>query len=247
MKSFKKNKKVLVLLIIIGVFGIVSVSSALELEWPSFPGGTPLTDSSTLPHLVQYIYEWGIAIGGLATFIALVSAGFQYLTSAGDPTKMGEAKSKITSAILGLTLLLSSWLILNTINPELTTLQSLSFDASDLPEVIAEMDMEFAEMEYCSYAVVYDQIGFTGNELEISPSDTNTEFLAKSVRAYNSDGEECDQAACGCILQIAAGGWFLGWGCSDPIGYIPAYERDITRRAEGYTIECVRLYVPSTD
>ena len=76
-----------------------------------------------LPKLVQYFYEWGIALGGLAVFIVLIIAGFQYLTSVGDPTKMKEAMDRIESAFLGLVLLLGSWLILNTINPELTTLR----------------------------------------------------------------------------------------------------------------------------
>jgi hypothetical protein len=248
MKSFKKDKKILILLIIIGIFGIISGTLALELEWPSFSGGTELTDASTLPHLIQYIYEWGIAIGGLATFIALVSAGFQYLTSAGDPTKMGEARSKVTSAILGLTLLLSSWLILNTINPELTTFQSLSFDVSSLPDVQNEMDFDITEMEPCSYAEVYDEIGFEGNFITISPSDADTEiYYAKSVKAFKENGDECDKTACGCILQLAAGSWLFGWGCSDPIGYIPAYERDITRRSAGYAVKCVRLLLPDSD
>ncbi len=248
MKSFKKNKKVLVSLIIIGIFGIVSASSALELGWPSFPGGTQLTSTSTLPYLIQYIYEWGIAVGGLATFIALVSAGFQYLTSAGDPTKMGEARSKITSAILGLVLLLSSWLILNTINPELTTFQSLSFDASDLPDVVAEMDFDSIETEPCSYAVVYTEVGFKGNSITVFPDSEESSIIsfAKSVKAYKEDGSECDRAACGCILELATGGWILGWGCSEPIGYIPAYEGDITRRSGGVAVKCVKLLLPTT-
>jgi hypothetical protein len=59
---------------------------------------------------------------GLITFGALIYGGFRYLTSAGNPTAMSDAKDQISSALLGLILLFCSWLILNTINPELILL-----------------------------------------------------------------------------------------------------------------------------
>jgi len=126
-----KNKKIIVLLVLLGIFGAFSVALALEVAWPNSPAGTPLNDTSNLTDLIKYLYEWGIAIGGLAVFIALVIAGFQYLTSMGDPGKMKEAKERITSAFLGLVLLLSSWLILNTINPGLTTVNIPPFDVPE--------------------------------------------------------------------------------------------------------------------
>lgn len=129
MRRLIKKKGILCLLVLIGTFAISFSVFALELNWPASPGGIDLNDeqSQTITFLIAYIYEWAMVIGGLATFIALVSAGFQYLTSAGDAGKMGEAKKQITSAITGLALLLSTFLILNTINPELTTL--------DIPEI----------------------------------------------------------------------------------------------------------------
>jgi len=139
MKKFIKNKKILLLLILLGIFTIFSQVLALELTWPAPPGGTALSDTTTLPEMVEYFYRWGIAIGGLAAFIALVWAGFLYLTSAGDPAKIKDAKDRITAAISGLVLLLASFLILNTINPELTTLRppSLAPPISNLPPVSA--------------------------------------------------------------------------------------------------------------
>lgn len=98
---------------------------AMDLDWPPSPMGTDLTASSTLTNLIQYLYEWGIALGGLAAFIALLIAGFLYLTSVGDPTKMADARGRIIWALAGLVLLLAAWIVLNTINPDLTTLQQL--------------------------------------------------------------------------------------------------------------------------
>jgi len=116
------KKKILFLIIFLAILGIFSKVSALETTWPPSPFGTNLTDTSTLTDLVKYIYEWGIFIGGLAVFISLLIGGFLYLTSAGNPGRMTEAKDRIFSALIGLVLLFSVYLILNTINPELTVL-----------------------------------------------------------------------------------------------------------------------------
>jgi len=123
------NKKNIIIfsLVVFTAFGISLFANALELAWPSSPAGTALDSTSDLTVLVRYLYEWGIALGGLAAFVSLVMAGFGYLTSTGDPGKIKDAKDRATSAFLGLVLLLGSWLILNTINPELTQLKPLAF------------------------------------------------------------------------------------------------------------------------
>ena len=64
-----KNKKIIVLLILFGVFGVISVVFALEVAWPKSPAETPLNDTSNLTDLIKYLYEWGIAIGGLAALL----------------------------------------------------------------------------------------------------------------------------------------------------------------------------------
>jgi len=135
MKKSIKNKKIIFCLILLGVFIIPSTVLALQVNWPSSPAGTDLTPDSTLPQLVQYLYEWGILLGGLAAFIALIIAGFQYITSVGNPTVMKEAMDRIKGAALGLVLLLSSWLILNTINPQLTTFPPLELKPPPEKEV----------------------------------------------------------------------------------------------------------------
>jgi len=131
------NKKIIFCLIIIGVLLIDSfVLAKLLVEWPASPGvppfgGTQLHSGSNLQDLIKYFYEWAISLGGLAVFIVLVFAGFQFLTSAGNPTQMTEAKGRMQSAAIGLILLLSSVLILNTINPELTSFRPLVLPEPD--------------------------------------------------------------------------------------------------------------------
>ncbi|GAI49317.1 unnamed protein product, partial [marine sediment metagenome] len=74
---------------------------------------------TALPEYLRYVFTFAIIIAGLLAFGALIYGGIRYLTSAGDPTKMADARAQVTAGILGLIILLSSYLILNTINPQL--------------------------------------------------------------------------------------------------------------------------------
>ncbi len=92
----------------------------LEIEYPTVPGvETPTTTKTTLPEYLRYIFTFAIIVAGLLAFGALIYGGIRHLTSAGDPTKMADARAQVTAGILGLIILLSSYLILNTINPQL--------------------------------------------------------------------------------------------------------------------------------
>lgn len=197
MKTF--YKKVFILLIFLGLFGIASYglaeeenSTGLQLVWPNSPAGTKLEEGIEISQMVKYFYEWGISLGGLAVFISLIMSGFKYLTSAGNESKMREAKEKINSAFLGLLLLLSSFLILNSINPELTTLRMpddigstsgnlASIDLSDEPPKISDP---------CEKVIAYSQANFQGNSFEILPGlisgnlDTKIEGDALSIDIY---------------------------------------------------------------
>ena len=75
-----------------------------------------------IPHLITYFYEWIIVLGGLAVFVAFIWAGLLLLTSVGDAGKMSQARKKMQNSLIGFLILLSSYLIFYTINPELTRL-----------------------------------------------------------------------------------------------------------------------------
>ena len=101
-----------------------SLIEETQVDWPTAPlGGYELNENSSLADLVAYFFGWGVGLGGLAVFIALIIAGVQLITSVADPGKMNEAKKRIRSAALGLGLLLSSWAIFNLINPNLTKME----------------------------------------------------------------------------------------------------------------------------
>lgn len=91
----------------------------LEIEYPEIYGLKPETVKTLLPEYAKYIFNFSIAIFGLVVFGVLIKGGALYMTSVGDPAKLQDAKKQISSAILGLVILLLSYLILTTINPQL--------------------------------------------------------------------------------------------------------------------------------
>lgn len=124
MRKFIKNKKIIFCVAFFILFVSAPTVLALETIWPSSPiSKIQMAIGMELPTLIKYFYEWGLALGGIAAFIALVIAGVQYMTSTGNPAAMKAATDRIKSAFLGLVLLLGSWLLLNTINPQLTQLR----------------------------------------------------------------------------------------------------------------------------
>src|SRR3989344_442164 len=82
---------------------------------PSIPTQGLPTD---LGQLVQQIFIWSLYILGISVFVMFFYSGFLWLTAAGNTSKIGEAKTHMTNAVFGAILLLSSYLILYTINPD---------------------------------------------------------------------------------------------------------------------------------
>ncbi len=75
-----------------------------------------------VPALVSYFFTFAIGIAGLLAVVSLVVAGVRLIMSAENPERVGEAKKQAISAVVGLVILFSSVIILNTINPELKSL-----------------------------------------------------------------------------------------------------------------------------
>lgn len=65
------------------------------------------------------IYKFLVGIAGIAAVIAMMVGGYLWLFSGGNASRVGEAKSIIGSAVLGLFLTIGSFMILNLINPDL--------------------------------------------------------------------------------------------------------------------------------
>ena len=98
-----------------------------EVPFPPAPGGG--APDTTIESVVNYVYTWGLALGGAFAFVRLVIAGIQWGTS-GTVFAAGNAKQTMQEVGFGLVILLGSWLLLNTINPQIV---NPSFNPPQLP------------------------------------------------------------------------------------------------------------------
>ena len=67
---------------------------------------------SDLGTVFTNVVKYALGFAGIVLFILLLVGGFKFITSGGDPKAVEGAKKTLTSAILGLVLILISYLIL---------------------------------------------------------------------------------------------------------------------------------------
>ncbi len=70
---------------------------------------------SDITSILKNIISLLAPAAGIAFFVMFLVGGFQFLTAGGDPKAAGHAKSTMTYAIIGVILVVASWLILNLI------------------------------------------------------------------------------------------------------------------------------------
>ncbi len=75
-----------------------------------------------------------VAIAGVFAIIMLIIGGMKYVAASINPVAKSDANEQMTNALIGLALVLTSYLILNSINPKLVTFRLL-LPPLDLPRV----------------------------------------------------------------------------------------------------------------
>jgi hypothetical protein len=79
-------------------------------------GCIPIEDTNSL---IGFILKWAIGVGGGIAFLLILVAGFQIMTSTGDPKRLQAGKELLTSAVAGLILLIFSVFILRIIGVDI--------------------------------------------------------------------------------------------------------------------------------
>ncbi|MFW0862088.1 MAG: pilin [Candidatus Komeilibacteria bacterium] len=82
-------------------------------------------NSGSLGQYILAIYNYGIGLVAVLAVVMIMFGGYKWIFAAGNASSIGSAKSTIISALVGLVLALGSYLLLNTINPALTTFEPL--------------------------------------------------------------------------------------------------------------------------
>ncbi|MBU1028767.1 pilin [Patescibacteria group bacterium] len=95
-----------------------------------------------IPWLADYltgVYKYAVFFASILAAVMLMIGGIQWLTAAGDSGRVGAAQKRIANATVGLVLILGSYLVLSTINPDLVALKPLRIKS--VPEDPAEFDL----------------------------------------------------------------------------------------------------------
>ena len=190
-----KSKFIFVLILVLFSLSVFSsfalaAEKELETEYPEI-GGEKITKETTLPEYVKYVFKFSLIIAAVAALAVLIYSGFLYLTSAGSPVAQNEAKNWLFGGILGLILLLCSYLILIAINPELVILE--------IPGLEEQPGTPTTPSSPVVEKTIFQELPI-GTLVEI--------LLAKNIDCYNYDSEgnmTAPPAGCPCT-QGASGG-----------------------------------------
>lgn len=82
--------------------------------WSDPTGDKPATIKD-LEVVFTRIVTVAVSLAGLALFVMLIIGGFKYLTSAGDPKAAESARNTMMYAVIGLVVIISSFIILQAI------------------------------------------------------------------------------------------------------------------------------------
>ena len=72
-----------------------------------------------LDQLLVFFLNWSKYILGIAVFVMIFFGGVKWFFSQGNPSEISKAQDIIKNAVIGAILLLSAYLILYTVNPDL--------------------------------------------------------------------------------------------------------------------------------
>ncbi len=167
----------------------------LEIEYPEISELKPEATDIPITYYIKYIFNFTIITIGFIAFAALILFGINLLTSGGDPEKRNKAKKQIRSIILGILILLFSYLILTTINPQLVifdlAITPVSKESPLITPISTQGDDTFTRVKILAEAVkqVADEI----------------ENTAKEIKSL-TDNCDCSETEPACICQENGGG-----------------------------------------
>jgi len=169
-----------------------------------------------IPWLAKYIgnaYKYGVVIGSILAVMMIMIGGIMYMIGGLNQTLIGKGKELIVGAVTGLILLLGSYVLLNTVNPNLIHMKALEV------EVLKESVMSGGK--YCSQtedqkdasgAQVFDVVPSDwknsvtcGQELEVKLSSSGTAGGTKSADKQTCISDSCGNTGKACIIDFETG------------------------------------------
>lgn len=126
-KRFSWTRAVLVFGVAFFSFHLASAEQIQYIPIEDVPGFEGEADQDFLTYLTN-LFVALIWIAGISAMFMIMLGGFWYVTSAGNTARISKAKDLMWDAVVGLVLALGSWLLLHTIDPNLTKLHFQTLD-----------------------------------------------------------------------------------------------------------------------
>jgi len=108
-------------IVLVFVFALAPVALA-QFQTPS-AGNTGLPNDTSISGFIMKIINIALAVAGLIAVLFLIIGGFRYITSAGNEETAEQAKKIITNAIIGIVVIILSFVIVRVISNALLTNQ----------------------------------------------------------------------------------------------------------------------------
>ena len=109
-------------------FNIFNLPASAAIEFTpqvAIGGFTGPISTDSIGKYITEVYKYLIGIVGILATVVMMIGGVIWIGAGGNASRISEAKAWISGALMGLVLTLSSYMILNTINPDLVTMKKL--------------------------------------------------------------------------------------------------------------------------
>ncbi|MCL5795040.1 MAG: septal ring lytic transglycosylase RlpA family protein, partial [Patescibacteria group bacterium] len=145
-----------------------------------------------LAKYIVAVFRYGTVAAAILAAAMIMIAGFLWLTAGGRPNQISKAKDVISSSFLGLFLALFSTVILQTVNPDLINLKSVTPTGTGVTSaasttVTATVTAETASADYAVSGPVAAGPGSNYDPMQILEAGLATE-LPTSGQYNNSNG-----------------------------------------------------------
>ena len=203
----------------------------------------PIGDTKSVDDLGEYIrifYEFFVTSAGVLAAAMMVIGGYKWITAAGNPSIISGAKEMVISAVTGLVLALTSFLLLTAINPNITSLAPLVIP------VVNQLAVEGTAKRLCNFETELDKTEGDGVPVEcgkvILPStDTDEKCLGTHTKDIGNPNY-CK------IVSNEVSGTTVSLGGSQEEGDLQLINHTITSQADfdlnksTTTYECNQVY-----
>ena len=126
------TKKLLLITVLLAFFGFLFTNLTLAKEELGCAGNTGVNTAigcipvNNVNEFVGFILGWAVGIGGGIAFLLILSASFMIITSSGNPDRLKAGQELLTSAIMGLIMIIFSIFVLRVIGVDILRIPGFS-------------------------------------------------------------------------------------------------------------------------